>query len=72
MKFKFVKLLLVSALFFAVLFATPMFKTNNHADMTVNNLAHKLASEGHPDTILVGDPVRGGVPCEDQCVEAKF
>jgi hypothetical protein len=55
MNFKIVKLLLLSALFFAILLATSMLMTNVHANTTVDNLTHKPAT-----TILMGDPVGGG------------
>jgi hypothetical protein len=65
MNFKIVKILFLSALFSAVLFPTLMLRTNGHANATIANLANRPATENHPNTILIGDPVGGGVPCGD-------
>ena len=62
MNFKIVKLLVLSALFFAILSATPMFMTSTHANMKTDNLTSKPATEVHPNAHLTGDPVGGGVP----------
>jgi hypothetical protein len=62
MDFKIVKLLLLSALFFAILFATPMLMANPHTNAMVDNLTNKLATEGHAHVVLTGDPVGGGFP----------
>lgn len=62
MDIKTVKLLLISALFFAILFATLMLIANPHANAMVDNLTNKLATEGHPDIVVTGDPVGGGFP----------
>ena len=62
MNFKIVKLLVLSALFFSILFATSMLMTNTHANMKEDHLVSKSVTEGHPSTILTGDPVGGGFP----------
>jgi hypothetical protein len=66
MNVKVVKLLLLSALFFALLFVTPMFatsvlKADSHAKIE-DNLTYRPATEGQRNTILMGDPVDGGTP----------
>jgi hypothetical protein len=65
MNYKIVKILSLSALFFAILFPTLMLKTNNHANATIATLTNKLATKDHSNTNLIGDPVGGGVPCGD-------
>jgi hypothetical protein len=62
MNFKIVKLLVLSALFFSILFATSMVMTNTHASFKEDNLVSKSVTEGHPSAILTGDPVGGGFP----------
>jgi hypothetical protein len=62
MRFKIVKLLVLSASFSAILFATPMFMTSTRGNMKTDSLTSKPATEAHPDAILMGDPVGGGVP----------
>jgi len=63
MNFKIVKLLFLSALFFSMVLAASMFPTNNNKNVITENFAHKPATNGHPNIILIGDPVGGGVPC---------
>jgi hypothetical protein len=62
MNFKIVKLLVFSALFFSILFATFMLMTNTDASMKEDYLVSKSVTEGHPSAILTGDPVGGGFP----------
>jgi len=62
MNSKIVKLLVFSALIFAILSATPMLMASTHPDMKTDNLTSKPVTEIHPSTQLTGDPVGGGVP----------
>jgi hypothetical protein len=59
---KIVKLLVFSALIFAILSATTMLMASNHSNMKTDNLANRPATEVHPNTHLTGDPIGGGVP----------
>jgi len=72
MRFKIVKLLLLSIAFFGILLATSMLVTSVHSSTTSGNLAHKPANDISMDdpvsggfqqiTPLTGDPVGGGFP----------
>jgi hypothetical protein len=64
MNSKIVKILFLSVLFFAILFPTLMLKTNNRANATIASLTKRPAIQ-HQNTIQIGDPVGGGVPCGD-------
>jgi hypothetical protein len=55
-----VKLLVFSALFFAIQSATPMLMINNHAGVKTDNITSKPATAIHANTQLTGDPVGGG------------
>jgi hypothetical protein len=62
MKFKHVRLMVLSVLFVAILFAIPVFVANIHVNMTLGNLNRRTTIQSHAGAILLGDPVGGGIP----------
>jgi len=62
MNSKIVKLLVFSALIFAILSATPMLIASIHQSMKIDNLTSRSVTEVHPNAHLIGDPVGGGIP----------
>jgi hypothetical protein len=67
MNFKTVKIMLLfTMVFLIIILVTPMFSANTHEKTLKPNFYNELSSDGHPTTMLIGDPVGGGTPCGNQ------